>query len=200
MDENIENTESMEDFKKYMLDMMNALNEKIDALNDVVVNQIMKPAIEQYQNERYEDFKGKYGERLGKYDSILKKSFGDDYDNTREAWQQIQDSSEGSEDYDIDGAVSDMEKQTLEFVNNLRAEMGLDPEAAVNISSDGNGDVKVEADSDGDGKPDTEVVEESQTKAAENSEGSGEAETPDGEEEEEVDPELQKQLDEYLNN
>ena len=30
---------SMEDFKKYVLDMMNALNEKIDALNDVVVNQ-----------------------------------------------------------------------------------------------------------------------------------------------------------------
>ena len=183
---------NIEEFKKYVLDMMGALNDKIDALNDVVVNQIMKPAIEQYQNERYEAFKGKYGERLSKYDGILKKTFGDDYDNTREAWNRMNEAEEGAENYDVEGAVADMEKQTLEFVNKIRGELGLEADAPVDINVDEKGNVDVKADTNGDGVP-NETVAETKTETAES-----ETETTDEGEDEEIDPELQKELDAYL--
>ena len=68
-----------------------ALNEKIESVNDILVNQIINPSIEAYNEEQYQGFKDKYGEQLGKFDETLRTSMNDpEYDSTREAWDELQ--------------------------------------------------------------------------------------------------------------
>lgn len=190
--------EDLETFKSEVMNMLKLLDEKIEALNDCVVNQIINPAIEQYKEDQYQDFKGKYGERLDKYSDILKQTNGEDYDNTRAVWDDIQ-NGENPEGVDIEATVSEAEKQTLDFVNSVREKMGLPPEEAITITSDNEGNVEVKADEDGDGNPETTVADTETTETEESSNDENkETEEAEDDETEEVDPELQKELEEML--
>lgn len=181
-----------------------ALNAKIESVNDTLVNQIINPSIEAYQEEQYEGFKDKYGERLGKFDETLKTSMNDpEYDSTREAWNQLQDMpAEERAGVDEEAYVTGVEEGLSEYVDNIKKSLGIAEDAPVEITEDENGEIEVKADTDGDGEVETVAVENSDV--AEEEEVVAE-ETPVEDEngsseydEDEIDPELQRQLEEYM--
>lgn len=213
MDELAQIKEMIETFKETLVFLVEqekvrgeevaALNEKIESVNDILVNQIINPSIEAYQEEQYQGFKDKYGEQLGKFDETIRTSMNDpEYDSTREAWDELQAlPEEEREGVDEEAYVKGVEEGLTEYVDNIKKSLGIDEDAAVEITEDGNGEIEVKADTDGDGEVDTEVTEESETEVENGDESSEEdsEEVSDDEEPLEVDPELQKQLEEYLN-
>lgn len=213
MDELAQIKEMIETFKETLVFLVEqekvrgeevaALNEKIESVNDILVNQIINPSIEAYQEEQYQGFKDKYGEQLGKFDETIRTSMNDpEYDSTREAWDELQAlPEEEREGVDEEAYVKGVEEGLTEYVDNIKKSLGIDEDAAVEIKEDGNGEIEVKADTDGDGEVDTEVTEESETEVENGDESSEEVseEVSDDEEPLEVDPELQKQLEEYLN-
>lgn len=187
-----------------------ALNEKIDAVNDVIVNQIINPSVEAYQEEQFNGFKDKYGEQLNKFDDIIRTAQNDpEYDSTREAWNEIQEMPEEQRaDLDVDGYVAAAEEGLAEYVDSIKESLGLSQDEPVEITQDENGEIEVKADTDGDGEVDDvvavenaseEVTEEAPAEEAESKEEDVPSETEEEEEDDklEVDPELQKELDNY---
>lgn len=214
MDELAQIKEMIETFKETLVFLVEqekvrgeevaALNEKIESVNDILVNQIINPSIEAYQEEQYQGFKDKYGEQLGKYDDTLRTSMNDpEYDSTREAWDELQALPEEERvEVDEEAYVKGVEEGLSEYVDNIKKSLGIDEDAAVEIKEDENGEVEVKADTDGDGEVDTKVTEEKSETEVENGEkttSDSEVFEEDKEDEAEVDPELQKELEEYLN-
>ena len=213
MDELAQIKEMIETFKETLVFLVEqekvrgeevaALNEKIESVNDILVNQIINPSIEAYQEEQYQGFKDKYGEQLGKYDDTLRTSMNDpEYDSTREAWDELQALPEEERaGVDEEAYVKGVEEGLSEYVDNIKKSLGIDKDAAVEIKEDENGEIEVKADTDGDGEVDTEVTEEKSETEVENGEETTSEEVVEENEEDEfeVDPELQKELEEYLN-
>ena len=213
MDELAQIKEMIETFKETLVFLVEqekvrgeevaALNEKIESVNDILVNQIINPSIEAYKEEQYQGFKDKYGEQLGKYDDTLRTSMNDpEYDSTREAWDELQALPEEERaGVDEEAYVKGVEEGLSEYVDNIKKSLGIDKDTAVEIKEDGDGEIEVKADTDGDGEVDTEVTEEkSETEVENGEETTSESEVveEDKEDEAEVDPELQKELEEYL--
>jgi hypothetical protein len=165
-----------------------ALNNKIDAVNELVTKQIVEPAIQYYNEEQFNKFNDQYGERLGKYDELMKSSLNQpDYSSTREAWNELQGMSDEERDaIDMDKYVEGVESGIADYVAKIKEQLGLPAETDVEIKADENG-VEVKADTDGDG--DKEVVAEEKEEVKEDVEGA--------EDEPEVDPELAKELEAY---
>lgn len=165
-----------------------ALNDKIDAVNELVTKQIVEPAIQYYNEEQFNKFNDQYGERLGKYDELMKSSLNQpDYSSTREAWNELQGMSDEERDaIDMDKYVEGVESGIADYVAKIKEQLGLPSETDVEIKADENG-VEVKADTDGDG--DKEVVAEEKEEVKEDVEGA--------EDESEVDPELAKELEAY---
>ena len=213
MDELAQIKEMIETFKETLVFLVEqekvrgeevaALNEKIESVNDILVNQIINPSIEAYKEEQYNGFKDKYGEQLGKYDDTLRTSMNDpEYDSTREAWDELQTLTEEERaGVDEEAYVKGVEEGLSEYVDNIKKSLGINKDAAVEIKEDENGEIEVKADTDGDGEVDTEVTEEKSETEVENGKEitSEEVVEEDKEDEAEVDPELQKELEEYLN-
>ena len=212
MDELTQIKEMIETFKETLVFLVEqekirgeevvALNEKIESVNDILVNQIINPSIDAYKEEQYNGFKDKYGKQLGKYDDTLRTSMNDpEYDSTREAWDELQSLSEEERaKVDEEAYVKGVEDGLSEYVENIKKSLGINEDAAVEIKQDKDGEIEVKADTDGDGEVDTEVTENTETEV-ENGEKttSKEVVEEDEEDEAEVDPELQKELEEYLN-
>ena len=213
MDELAQIKEMIETFKETLVFLVEqekvrgeevaALNEKIESVNDILVNQIINPSIEAYQEEQYQGFKDKYGEQLGKYDDTLRTSMNDpEYDSTREAWDELQALPEEERaGVDEEAYVKGVEEGLSEYVDNIKKSLGIDKDTAVEIKEDENGEIEVKADTDGDGEVDTEVTEKkSETEVENGKETTSEEVVEENEEDKaEVDPELQKELEEYLN-
>ena len=211
MDELAQIKEMIETFKETLVFLVEqekvrgeevaALNEKIESVNDILVNQIINPSIEAYQEEQYQGFKDKYGEQLGKYDDTLRTSMNDpEYDSTREAWDELQALPEEERvEVDEEAYVKGVEEGLSEYVDNIKKSLGINEDAAVEIKEDENGEIEVKADTDGDGEVDTKVTEEKSETEVENGKETTSEEVVEENEEYEVDPELQKELEEYLN-
>lgn len=160
-----------------------ALNEKIEAVNDLVTKQIIEPAINFYKEEEFGKFRDKYGERLGKYDELMRSTLNEpEYDSTREAWNELDKmSDEEREAIDMDKYVEGVESGIADYIKGIKEKLGLPPDAEVEVKDDGE-KVEVKADTDGDGTKETVAVEEKE-----------EVET----ESDKVDPELAKELEAY---
>lgn len=143
--------------EKIRADEIKALNEKIDNVNDTLVNQIINPSIEAYNEEQFNDFDGKYGERLGKYDATIQSAQNNpDYSSSREAWNELQSLPEEERgNVDLDAYVSGVEQGLDEYVSGIKSTLGLSDDTPVEIKQDENGDIKVKADEDKDGKMET---------------------------------------------
>lgn len=174
-----------------------ALNEKIEAVNKTLFDDVINPSLEAYNESQFNDFKEKYGDKLNQYDDTIRTSMNDpEYDSARETWNQMQSlSDEEKQNFDTDAFVEDVSKGLSDYVDKIKESLGLSEDAPVEIKEDENGDVEVKADVDGDGKME-EVATETET--TEPAEPSDDAMTED--EEDEVDPELQKELDEWAKN
>jgi hypothetical protein len=110
-----------------------------------------------------------------------------DYSATRAAWDELQGMSDEEKDaLDMDKYVESVEAGIADYVAKIKEQLGLPPDAEVDIKADEEG-VEVKADADGDGDKET-VAEE---KTEEKTDVEGEAE------ESEIDPELAKELEAY---
>ena len=143
---------------------VSALNDKIEAVNSYMMDNIVNPSIAAYKEEQFNDFNDKYGERLGKFNGTLQTSLNEpEYDATREAFNELDAlPQEEREGIDEEAYVSGVEEGLAEYVQNIKESLGLPEDTAVEIKDDGNGDIEVEADTNGDGEPDTEVTEETE--------------------------------------
>lgn len=173
-----------------------ALNEKIDAVNDVVVNQIINPAVEAYNEEQFNNFNDQYGERLGKFDQTIQSAQGNpDYSTSREAWNELQNlPEEDRENVDMESFVSGVEEGLSEYVNGIKQSLGLPEDAPVEIKEE-DGEIEVKADTDGDGE-----LEEVATEEVADEDGTVEELEPVDEEETEEDGEpTDEEMEKYLN-
>lgn len=143
---------------------VSALNDKIEAVNTYMMDNIVNPSIAAYKEEQFNDFNDKYGERLGKFNGTLQTSLNEpEYDATREAFNELDAlPQEEREGIDEEAYVSGVEEGLTEYVQNIKQSLGIPEDAAVEIKDDGNGGIEVEADTNGDGEPDTEVKEETE--------------------------------------
>lgn len=178
-----------------------ALNEKIEAVNSFMMDNIVNPSIEAYKEDQFNEFNDKYGERLGKFNDTLRTSMNDpEYDATREAFNEMDGlSDEDKKDFNEEDFVQGVEEGLAEYVNNIKKSLGLPVDEAVEITADENGDIEVKADENGDGEPETVVTEDAQAEEApaEECEDKEEPESDESENKDEIDPDLQKELDEW---
>ena len=178
---------------------VSALNDKIEAVNSFMMDNIVNPSIAAYKEEQFNEFNDKYGERLGKYNDTLRTSMNDpEYDATREAFNEMDAlSDEEKKDIDEESYVDQVEQGLTEYVDSIKKSLGLPADEAVQITETADGEIEVKADENGDGEPETVVTDEA---PVEEKDVEPEAEADDEtEEENEIDPELQKELDEYAN-
>ena len=134
---------------------VNALNDKIEAVNSTLVNQVINPSIEAYKEQQFQDFNDKYGEKLNQYDDTIKLAQNDpEYSSSRAAWEQMNADvpPEEMENFDTDGFVDQVTNSLAEYVDGIKSSLGLAKDTPVEIKQDGNGDLEVKADVDGNGK------------------------------------------------
>lgn len=173
-----------------------ALNEKIEAVNDTLVNQIINPAVEAYNEEQFNNFNDQYGERLGKYDQTIQTAQNNpDYSTSREAWDELQKlPEEDRENVDMESFVSGVEEGLVEYVNGIKESLGLPEDAPVEIKEE-DGEVEVKADTDGDGEMETVATEEKEV----TTESDGTEEEIVEEEEIEDEEPSDEEMEKYLN-
>lgn len=174
-----------------------ALNDKIEAVNDVLVNQIINPAAEAYNEEQFNNFNDQYGERLGKYDQTIQSVQNNpEYSSSREAWNELQNLPEDErENVDMESFVSGVEEGLAEYVDGIKKSLGLPDDAPVEIKED-DGEIEVKADADGDGKMETVATEDSGEGTVDEGDGSGEENVDD--EEIENDEPTDEEMEKYL--
>lgn len=142
-----------------------ALNEKIEAVNSTLMDSVINPGLEAYENGRYEDFKGKYGERLSKFDNILKNTQNDpDYDTVRQTYDGMSELN-GTEGFDEGAYVDDVEAKLNEFCTNVKKALGISEDTPIEVKQDADGTTEVKADENGDGTAETTVTETTETTA-----------------------------------
>jgi len=174
-----------------------ALNEKIEAVNDVLVNQIINPAAEAYNEEQFNNFNDQYGERLGKYDQTIQSVQNNpEYSSSREAWNELQNlPEEERENVDMESFVSGVEEGLAEYVDGIKKSLGLPDDAPVEIKEK-DGEIEVKSDADGDGKMETVATEDSGEGTVDEGDGSGEENVDD--EEIENDEPTDEEMEKYL--
>lgn len=174
-----------------------ALNDKIEAVNDVLVNQIINPAAEAYNEEQFNNFNDQYGERLGKYDQTIQSVQNNpEYSSSREAWNELQNLPEDErENVDMESFVSGVEEGLAEYVDGIKKSLGLPDDAPVEIKEE-DGEIEVKADADGDGKMETVATEDSGEGTVDEGDGSGEENVDD--EEIENDEPTDEEMEKYL--
>ena len=145
-----------------------ALNEKIESVNDVLVNQIINPAVDAYNEEQFNNFNDQYGERLGKFDQTIQSVQNDpEYSSSREAWNELQKlPEEERENVDMESFVSGVEEGLVEYVDSIKKSLGLSEDTSIEVKEK-DGEIEVKADTDGDGKMETVATEENKEEVAE---------------------------------
>lgn len=190
--ENMEALEAMKETLIFLVEQekirgeeVKALNDKIDALNELVTKQIVEPAIEYYNEEQFNKFKDSYGERLGKYNQLMQSTMNNpDYDATKEAWDEYNKMSDEEKDAtDMEKYVEGVEKGIADYISGIKEKLGLPENAEVEIKDDGE-KVEVKADTDGNGEKETIAIEEKE-------------DVTESENEDDVDPQLKEELEAY---
>lgn len=203
MDELVEIKEMIETFRETLLflveqeklrgEEVNALNDKIEAVNSTLYDKVINPSIEAYKEQQFQEFNQKYGEKLNQYDDTIRTSMNDpEYSSSRAAWEKMNAEipPEEMESFDTDGYVESVVSGLSDYVDGIKKSLGLDQDTPLEVKEDENGNLEVKADVDGDGKMEEVATEKTASEETV-------AETEGMDEEDEVDPELQKELDEW---
>jgi hypothetical protein len=149
-------------------DWKREVDEQIHDLRKTLFDDILTPAQEAMdaanREKAYEEFSGKYAEKFAPYLEGAKAIEGEDFDLTREAFDQynaIEGEKPGEEEY-VDVLLSKVAEQIDAVKKALGAE-------EIEIKQDENGETEIKADGE-------EVNPEDLEKAAEGGEGEGEGE------------------------
>jgi hypothetical protein len=181
-----------------------AQEERINKLESILFDEILEPARlaleEDDRNRRFDEFNGKYGEKLGAYDKVIGAAEGNpEFSMARSAFDEYEKLPEPRPDEDVfvDGLIETVEGQ----IDSIKESLGIEPDAKVEITQDENGDTEIKADGEVVASETEETKEEGET-TEEGTEPTEEGEQGeldfDGDEEEEDDPEEIKKLEEEL--
>lgn len=131
-------------------DMLNACVKQISTLNytlyEEVLNPLEKSLTDAYSNLEYEDWKGKYGEKLSPYSERLSKIENEEKDAVREAFDAYHNdyTDEERENYSADEYIADLITELDSYFNNIRDILGVSENTPVTVTSDESGNVNVE--------------------------------------------------------
>jgi hypothetical protein len=177
-----------------------ALEERINKLESMLFDEILEPARlaleEDDRNRRFDEFNGKYGEKLSAFDKVLGAAEGNpDFSMARSAFDEYEKLPEPRPEQDVfvDGLIETVEEQ----IDSIKESLGIEPDAKVEITQDENGDTEIKADGE---VVASEATEETADEGTETPAEEGEqAEFDFGDEtEEEDDPEEIKKFEEQL--
>lgn len=149
--------------------------EELESLKSTINDQILKPLYDSQYEDGLAEFQDKYGDRLGKFDKVLGRfqedpEQRDSYSTVKETFDDYVNnemSKPEEERLSMDDYVAQVEQKAAEFIQGLKADMGLPEDAAIEMKQDAEGNTSVKADMDGDGKPETELVEGSDAESSE---------------------------------
>lgn len=181
-----------------------ALEERVNKLESMLFDEILEPARlaleEDDRNRRFDEFNGKYGEKLSAFDKVLGAAEGNpDFSMARSAFDEYEKLPEPRPEQDVfvDGLIETVEEQ----IDSIKESLGIEPDAKVEITQDENGDTEIKADGEVVASETEETKDEEET-TEEGTEPTEEGEQGeldfDGDEEEEDDPEEIKKLEEEL--
>jgi hypothetical protein len=177
-----------------------ALEERINKLESMLFDEILEPARlaleEDDRNRRFDEFNGKYGEKLSAFDKVLGAAEGNpDFSMARSAFDEYEKLPEPRPEQDVfvDGLIETVEEQ----IDSIKESLGIEPDAKVEITQDENGDTEIKADGE---VVASEATEETADEGTETPAEEGEqAEFDFGDEtEDEDDPEEIKKFEEQL--
>lgn len=134
-----------EDYRDQTDDRMHKLE---TTLYDEIINPTNEYIEETNRNARFEDFNGKYGERLGEYNDALKALEGEDFDLTKSAFDQY-DSYEGEDKPDADAYVDALLEEVGKQLDAIKKGLGLPENAEIEVKQTEDGETVVEVEDEG---------------------------------------------------
>lgn len=148
----------------YMIDKIDAMDkmgenidQRVDDLEKTIYDDILNPAMSAVQkfdhNRRLDDFKGRFGERLGAYNDKLTPLEGEDFDLTSATFDNY-DAIPEEDRPDEEEYVSEVERLVKDKLDSIRSAMGIPEDAPIKVEEDAEGDVTVESEGE------TQVVDE----------------------------------------
>lgn len=142
-----------------ILAKLDNLNERLNILEKVIYEEVMKPAQEAFDrfetDERRADFKKKYDEQLGPFNEKLQAIEGEGFDLASKAFDDY-DAIEG-EKPDADAYVAELVAKVTDQLDRVSKAFGAESE--VSVKADVSEDGKVETEVEVDGEPVAEAVE-----------------------------------------
>ena len=186
------------------------LSEKQNSFEDKITNEVLNPANEAYEkserDKRFNDFKGKYGDKLAPFENDVKALEGEDFD----IYSSTFDSMDGDDSINPDEFIDNVTSALKTKIEDIKSKLGIAPDAEVTVTESPDGDVEVKADGETVAEESTdsetkveETTEEPKTEEATEeptNEDSTESEPEDEESSEEDDEEEYKKLMEELDN
>ena len=141
-----------------ILAKLDNLNERMNILEKVIYEEVMKPAQEAFDrfetDERKAEFKSKYDEQLSPFNEKLKAIEGEDFDLATKAFEDYDSLEEKPES---DAYVADLIAKVTDQLDRVSKAFGAESE--VEVKADVSEDGKVETDVTVDGEPVAEAVE-----------------------------------------
>ena len=183
-------------------------DERLHKLENVLYDQVLAPAkeaMDKYADDQaFNDFHSKYGSQLDAYNERLRPIEGDDFDLSRQAYNDYRD-YEGDDKPDMDSYVAALVEQVGKQLEAIKAAMGVtDPNATVEVEKKGDEEAKVEVEGqevqnaeEAEGhKDEAETAGEAAEEAGDTGKESDEEEVSIGDDEEiQDDP---KEVEEYM--
>lgn len=143
-------SEILSSFKEVIdviLEKMEEFDDKIDRLDKALFEEILEPARKaldeaDYEN-RFEDFSSNYGEKLNGYNNSLQAIEGEDFDLTRNTFDNLENMEKKPED--LDGYVNEVVSLVEGQLTKLKEALGVAPDAEVEVTLNEEG-VEIEVD------------------------------------------------------
>lgn len=119
--------------------------EKVDNLEVTqkeLYDEVINPIREGKEEMKFQDFKDKYGDQLSPYADLMKytENEGEDFDLYRDAYNRYKDTPEEN----MDETMEVFSEKLAERFDGLRSQLGIDPEADIEVKSDAEGQTEVE--------------------------------------------------------
>lgn len=134
-----------EDVGTRILNILLMLSEKVDNLETgqkALMDEVLNPLRAGVEEQKFQDFKEKYSDQLGPYENLLKmtEDKGEDFDVYRDTYDKYKDLPED----EMNQSVENLSDLLAEKFDNLREQLGINPEADIEIKSDAEGQTEVE--------------------------------------------------------
>lgn len=116
--------------------------DNLEATQQMLYDEVINPIRESKEEMRFQDFKDKYSDALEPYADLTKytEDAGEDFDLYRDVYDKTRDIPEDK----MDDYMSTYADQLAEKFDALRAKLGIDPEADIEVKSDAEGQTEVE--------------------------------------------------------